>query len=100
MALSEILPGTGRGTMRSMVEGVRPQATRLAEGPLHHAASRRGPPPRAGEDHVSFSYTPRRRYNRAMAPARLHPATASSRRPERATGGGHGVNFVNFRAAR
>ena len=44
-----ILPGTGRGTMRSMVEGaLRPH--RLVLPPLHHAASRRGSPPRAGED--------------------------------------------------
>jgi hypothetical protein len=45
----ELLPGTGRGTMRSMVEGARLLAP-PALGPLHHAASRRGPPPRSGED--------------------------------------------------
>jgi hypothetical protein len=44
------LPGTGRGTMRSMVEGARLH-TGPTLGPLHHAASRRGPPPRSGEEH-------------------------------------------------
>ncbi len=42
----EILPGTGRGTMRSMVEG----AAHLSEGPLHHSPAANGPPPRPGED--------------------------------------------------
>ncbi len=41
-----ILRGTGRGTSRRLVEG----ALRLAPAPLHHAALRRGPPPRAGEE--------------------------------------------------
>jgi ribonuclease R len=41
-----ILPGTGRGTSRRLVEGGSGQV----QSPLHHAASRRGPPPRAGED--------------------------------------------------
>jgi hypothetical protein len=46
--MSEILPGTGRGTARRSrgVEG----APCLAPNPLHHDASRRGPPPRSGED--------------------------------------------------
>jgi hypothetical protein len=44
-----LLPGTGRGTMRSMVEGARVSAA-PAQRPLHHAASRRGPPPRSGEE--------------------------------------------------
>jgi hypothetical protein len=35
--------------MRSMVEGARRIAA-PTRGPLHHAASRRGPPPRSGED--------------------------------------------------
>jgi len=44
----QILPGTGRGTMRSMVEGARrPLRT---WGPLHHRAAPGGPPPRAGEE--------------------------------------------------
>ena len=43
------LPGTGRGTMRSMVEGAH-LSMLAALAPLHHAASRRGPPPRSGED--------------------------------------------------
>jgi general secretion pathway protein G len=42
----KILPGTGRGTMRSMVEG----APRAARGPLHHPPAADGPPPRAGEE--------------------------------------------------
>ena len=45
-----ILPGTGRGTMQSMVEGGFELARRFRVGPLHHAASRRGPPPRPEED--------------------------------------------------
>jgi tRNA pseudouridine55 synthase len=44
----KILPGTGRGTVRSTVEGSPPP------GPLHHDASRRGPPPRSGEDFVTL----------------------------------------------
>ena len=43
------LPGTGRGTMRSMVEGAH-LSMLAALTPLHHAASRRGPPPLSGED--------------------------------------------------
>ena len=39
-----ILPGTGRGTMRSMVEG----ALRLAPRPLHHALRARSPSPCRG----------------------------------------------------
>jgi len=40
----QILPGTGRGTARSAVEGL----ARTLEQPLHHAPH--GPPPRSGED--------------------------------------------------
>ena len=36
--------------MRSMVEGAHGMREVRAAGPLHHAATRRGPPPRAGED--------------------------------------------------
>jgi hypothetical protein len=44
--VAKILPGTGRGTKRSLVEGLlRPLCQ-----PLHHAASLRGPPPPQGED--------------------------------------------------
>jgi ribonuclease R len=39
-----ILPGTGRGTKRSLVEGVRSET----QAPLHQPAA--GPPPRPGED--------------------------------------------------
>jgi tRNA pseudouridine55 synthase len=48
----KILPGTGRGTMRSMVEGAL-----RSGGPLHHARSGRGPPPRSGEEleHITLS---------------------------------------------
>jgi hypothetical protein len=55
----QILPGTGRGTSRRLVEGARlfaeltpsfPRRTAPNLGPLHHAASRRGPPPRPGEE--------------------------------------------------
>jgi hypothetical protein len=42
----KILPGTGRGTRRSLGEG----GPRPAPDLLHHGASRRGPPPRPGED--------------------------------------------------
>jgi hypothetical protein len=48
-----ILPGTGRGTMRSMVEGAILLAQHRGASPLHHAASRRGPPPRVGEELMS-----------------------------------------------
>jgi hypothetical protein len=43
-AAPKILPGTGRGTARSAVEGLR----RALCQPLHQPAA--GPPPRAGED--------------------------------------------------
>jgi hypothetical protein len=44
----QILPGTGRGTSRRLVEG--PRLSKLAAlAPLHHAPH--GPPPRAGEEH-------------------------------------------------
>ncbi len=36
--MGKILPETGRGTMRSMVEGARRLAHFPADGPLHHAA--------------------------------------------------------------
>ena len=47
----QILPGMGRGTMRSMVEG----GLRLAPSPLHHSPSASGPPPLPGEDLESIS---------------------------------------------
>ena len=53
---SQLLPGTGRGTMRSMVEGLAhrpkqgPKDSPTPEQPLHRAAARRGPPPRTGEE--------------------------------------------------
>jgi hypothetical protein len=55
LATGHILPGTGRGTMRSMVEGHMPdhltsRGRMMPRVPLHPAAARRGPPPRAGEE--------------------------------------------------
>ena len=49
----QILPGTGRGTMHSMVEGhvphgVTSRGSDTGPVPLHHPAG--GPPPRAGEE--------------------------------------------------
>ena len=44
-----ILPGTGRGTMRSMVVGARPRAQRLRRAPSTTRFAG-GPPPRAGEE--------------------------------------------------
>jgi hypothetical protein len=41
MAMLENLPGTGRGTMRSMVEG--------SSRPANPSTAFGGPPPRAGE---------------------------------------------------
>jgi ribonuclease R len=41
-----ILPGTGRGTKRSLVEG----ASNLAQPPLHHSPAANGPRPRPGEE--------------------------------------------------
>ena len=48
--ITQILPGTGRGTMRSMVEGPRHASALHAELPLHPSAPLSGPPPRAGEE--------------------------------------------------
>ncbi|HSG35711.1 MAG TPA: tRNA pseudouridine(55) synthase TruB, partial [Sphingomonadaceae bacterium] len=53
----EILPGTGRGTMRSMGEGhapngANPQCHDHSTVPLHHPAG--GPPPPVGEDSVTL----------------------------------------------
>ena len=46
---TEILPGTGRGTSAAGGGG-SPLGVASVEAPLHPAAVRRGPPPRAGED--------------------------------------------------
>jgi len=53
--LRKILPGTGRGTMRSMVEGAHVSVAHSFE--TNHSTPRwapstafGGPPPRAGED--------------------------------------------------
>jgi hypothetical protein len=44
---AEFLPGTGRGTARSAVEGGE-RSEHGGAGPLHQPAA--GPPPRSGED--------------------------------------------------
>jgi hypothetical protein len=49
--IDKILPGTGRGTAQSAVEGAHLSAASTM-GPLHHFASLHGPPPRTGEDHA------------------------------------------------
>ncbi|MEA3041130.1 MAG: ribonuclease [Sphingomonadales bacterium] len=51
-AAIDILPGTGRGTARSAVEGDQ----HLAQPPLHHPSD--GPPPRPGEDRVEVFSSP------------------------------------------
>ncbi|HEX8655234.1 MAG TPA: RNB domain-containing ribonuclease [Allosphingosinicella sp.] len=51
-AAIDILPGTGRGTARSAVEG----AQHLAQPPLHHPSD--GPPPRPGEERVEVFSSP------------------------------------------
>jgi hypothetical protein len=43
----EVLPGTGRGTARSAVEGGE-RSEQGGAGPLHQPSA--GPPPRSGED--------------------------------------------------
>ena len=49
-----ILPGTGRGAAREASGGGGgPQTLRLGQSPLHQAAARLDPPPRAGEDFTS-----------------------------------------------
>jgi UDP-N-acetylmuramoylalanine--D-glutamate ligase len=48
-ARSKILPGTGRGTARSAVEGL----ARSTEQPLHQPSA--GPPPRSGEDLIRLA---------------------------------------------
>ena len=47
-----ILPGTGRGTARSAVEGAHLLAASDV-GPLHHPSD--GPPPRSGEEQVTLT---------------------------------------------
>jgi bifunctional non-homologous end joining protein LigD len=48
----EVLPGTGRGTSRRLVEGAA-RSRSGSQAPLHHASH--GPPPRSGEDQVKIS---------------------------------------------
>jgi hypothetical protein len=47
--IPEILPGTGMGTMRGMVEGPPPQCRPLPRAPSTTGFAG-GPPPRSGED--------------------------------------------------
>jgi tRNA pseudouridine55 synthase len=47
VTIHELLPGTGRGTMRSMVEGGE-RSEHDEAGPLHRTSC--GPPPRSGEE--------------------------------------------------
>jgi len=47
MSATIFLPGTVRGTMRSMVEGARLSAARTLD-PLHHALRARSPSPFRG----------------------------------------------------
>jgi hypothetical protein len=56
----QILPGTGRGTIRRMVEGPVPGRAPLAVPlrPLHPDAARRGSPPRSGEDLNEANHAP------------------------------------------
>ncbi|HEX2764442.1 MAG TPA: RNB domain-containing ribonuclease [Allosphingosinicella sp.] len=51
----EFLPGTGRGTARSAVEGAHLSAA-SESGPLHHASH--GPPPRPGEERIELFSSP------------------------------------------
>ena len=51
MAAMKFLPGTGRGTAGAAGGGGgSPPWTSNVEAPLHQAAARLGPPPRAGEE--------------------------------------------------
>jgi tRNA pseudouridine55 synthase len=63
----EILPGTGRGTARSAVEGRQLQTPHREEAsPLHQPAA--GPPPRAGEDRVTLvAHVSKGTYIRSLA---------------------------------
>jgi tRNA (guanine37-N1)-methyltransferase len=61
-AQHRVLPGTGRGTMRSVVEGHSRSSTPSRSNdnrpvPLHHSAE--GSPPRAGGDFPILAMTPR-----------------------------------------
>ena len=49
-AVKNILPVSGRGTIRRMVEGRLAALANACDLPLHPAAARRGPPPQIGED--------------------------------------------------
>ena len=57
----KILPGAGRGTVRSTVEGV-PGVTRC---PLHRVS--RGPPPHSGEDITLLAHVSKGTYIRSLA---------------------------------
>ncbi len=50
MAGSPILPGTGRGTSRRLVEGAPSERLASPQSPSTTTGCAGGPPPRAGED--------------------------------------------------
>ena len=55
LGANQFLPGTGRGAIRRMVEGVRlvcltSYRRPIPYAPLHPDAARHGPPPRTGEE--------------------------------------------------
>lgn len=56
-ARGQVLPGTGRGTAGTAVEGDLDQKQSSVDSPLHHPAD--GHPPRAGEDRPVIALTPR-----------------------------------------
>ena len=62
----EILPGTGRGTTRRVVEGHDPQSRTMPKVPLHHASH--GPPPPVGEDQITLrAHVSKGTYIRSLA---------------------------------
>ncbi len=77
---AEILPGTGRGTSRSAVEGARRPADRV-ESPLHQPSA--GPPPRFGEDEIAALLAPLWDCWRALFAAREKRAPLELDLPER-----------------
>ena len=58
-------PRHGEVAARSADGGGSPPGVALAVSPLHHAASRRGPPPRAGEDRTGLDSSWERKLARA-----------------------------------
>jgi ribonuclease R len=74
-AIDQLLPGTGRGTAHSAVEG--PHRSAASEsGPLHHPAA--GPPPRSGEEQVEVFSSPCSMPEIEAAPPPVPPALVES----------------------